>query len=144
MRAAPSAARPRPPQLRITPEESQTARVIAGEVDLQYLRAVLLECLLIELDAEARCVVEVENALFDAGLPIVDLEPERIAIGVGERLQDVTIGNRRQEMAVQYGFVVRRHLDVRHRGHVGALAPLGDSSVRKVADMASMSYIKMA
>src|SRR5947209_1410433 len=58
---------------------------------LQHFRAVLPQRLLAELDSEAGCVVEIENALLDARFAIVDFEPEGIAVGIGERFQNVAV-----------------------------------------------------
>ena len=70
----------------------KTGRNQAGIHRLEDFCSILLQGFLVEHDAEAGRVVEIEDAFFDAWLAIVDFEPERIAVRIGERFEDVAIG----------------------------------------------------
>src|SRR5262245_52230490 len=87
------------------------------------LHPVALERLVAQLQPEARRLGHGHEAIDDGRALAEELEPQRIARGVGERLQDESGWAGRHRVDVDLGIVMGGQRHLIHLGHDGGLAP---------------------
>jgi hypothetical protein len=66
--------------------------------------------LAVELGAEFQRIVQRQDAVFDARLPVVELEPERVAVAVANESRICPFGIGRQQVAGNTGLCRRAML----------------------------------